>query len=181
VVVDCKHYRKGVPAEALQGLLAWAEAERPQVVLVIASGFLSNPAKEHLKRYEENRRPPFRLKYWERPTLERLASGRDGLLRKYLVAEPGLRAENEILEAEQEFFDRVWYDRKIGLEERIEKGKTTVDPEIWKGAQKAMKEVEARYGKRNLGPYSDSEWGMVNGKLSALRWILGDEWDNLDS
>jgi hypothetical protein len=38
--VDCKHYSKGVLPEALQGLLAWATAERPAVALVIASGFL---------------------------------------------------------------------------------------------------------------------------------------------
>jgi hypothetical protein len=35
--VDCKHYKRGVPPAALQGLLTWAEAEHPDVVLVIAS------------------------------------------------------------------------------------------------------------------------------------------------
>jgi len=43
------------------------------------------------------------------------------------------------------------------------------------------KRVEAQYGKGSLGPYSDFEWGMINGKLSALRWVLGDEWDFLDT
>jgi len=28
---------------------------------------------------------------------------------------------------------------------------------------------------------SEFEWGMINGKLSALRWALGDEWDFLDT
>jgi hypothetical protein len=63
----------GVPPEALQGLLAWANAERPDVALLIASGFLSNPAKEYVSSYVENNRPPFRVKYWERLILDKLA------------------------------------------------------------------------------------------------------------
>jgi hypothetical protein len=41
--------------------------------------------------------------------------------------------------------------------------------------------LQEKYGKGNLGPYDDFEWGMINGKLFALRWVLGDEWDMLDT
>lgn len=43
-----------------------------------------------------------------------------------------------------------------------------------------MERLEAQHG-ATLGPYSDFEWGMLNGKLSALRWVLGAEWDFLDT
>jgi hypothetical protein len=36
-------------------------------------------------------------------------------------------------------------------------------------------------GKDNCGPWDDFDWGMINGKLSALRWVLGDEWGMLDT
>jgi hypothetical protein len=29
--------------------------------------------------------------------------------------------------------------------------------------------------------YAQFNWGMLSGKVSAIRWVLGDEWDNLDS
>jgi hypothetical protein len=43
--------------------------------------------------------------------------------------------------------------------------------------------MEDQWGKRKLqNAYHDTfEWGMLNGKLSALRWVLGDEWDMLDT
>ena len=53
--------------------------------------------------------------------------------------------------------------------------------EIWKGALKAAKKAERELGPDNIGPYSDFDWGMISGKLSALRWAMGDDWDNLDT
>jgi len=38
-----------------------------------------------------------------------------------------------------------------------------------------------RYGIENFGPWDDFEWGMINGKLSAIRWMLGDDWNQLDT
>jgi hypothetical protein len=46
---------------------------------------------------------------------------------------------------------------------------------------KAAAKVEEKHGTENLGPWSDFEWGMINGKLSALRWALGEDWDMLDT
>ena len=44
-----------------------------------------------------------------------------------------------------------------------------------------MKRAREKYG-RNIGKYMDDwEWGFVNGKLSALRWVLGEDWDMLDT
>jgi hypothetical protein len=64
---------------------------------------------------------------------------------------------------------------------RIETGQEEDKPEIVKMAKAAAKRVERRQGKKNLGPWDDFEWGMLNGKMSALRWVLGDEWDFLDT
>ncbi|MEO1815818.1 MAG: hypothetical protein ABGU93_09550 [Acetobacterium sp.] len=95
--------------------------------------------------------------------------------------EDGQRSADEITNAEEEFFDKVWFDRHLGLKYRIEQGQSAVEPEIWEGALNSAKKVVEKYGEENLGPYSDFEWGMINGKLSAIRWVLGSEWDMLDS
>jgi len=50
---------------------------------------------------------------------------------------------------------------------------------VWEGALKIAAKVEKKYGLDNLGSWDDFEWGMINGKLSALRWVLGEEWDSL--
>ncbi|MCM2417666.1 restriction endonuclease [Streptomyces sp. RKAG293] len=177
--VDCKHYQRGVPPDKIAGLLSWATAERADVALVVASNFLSNPCKDFLKSYEVNNRPPFRVRYWERPNIARLLEGRDEFINRYLRTE--MRIEAEVIEAEQELFDRVWYNRKMILEERLAAGDASFSDAVIATMRAACREMEAKYGKENLGPYSDFEWGMVSGKLSALRWVLGDEWDNLDS
>jgi len=95
-----------------------------------------------------------------------------------------------------ELCDKIWYDRHQLLRHQIETGKIKiVEKENWsikdnnrtiqrgilEGAIKSAKRVEKKYGIKNLGPWTKFEWGMLNGKLSALRWMLGDEWDMLDT
>jgi PIN domain len=108
------------------------------------------------------------------------------------------RGLSEILKAEDLLFHQVWYNRHWNRRIKIEQGKikiveketpqqqrlkreTTIQRNIWEGALRSAKRVEKRYGKENLGPWTDFEWGMLNGKLSALRWVLDDEWDMLDT
>jgi len=84
--VECKHYKKGIPPTALQGALAWAEAESPDTLLIAASGFLSNPTKEYLAKYQETRKPRFRIRTWESKDFERMLLGRPRLLHKLSLA-----------------------------------------------------------------------------------------------
>jgi hypothetical protein len=176
--VDCKHYKKGVPPTELQNLLSWAEAERPDVALFAVSGFLSNPSKDYLDSYRRNNKPPFKIKYWERPHLERMSTRKVTLLRKHKLTEAPLRSVKQVLTAEEEFMTKVWYGRKSSAEFYRKQG----TPEhIIKGMLKGKREAEKRFGKKNLGPWTDFEWGMLSGKLSALRWVLGDDWDMLDT
>ena len=92
------------------------------------------------------------------------------------------RTDDEISEATAEFFDRVWYTRKLVYLENIQSGLEKAAPkEIMDGMKRGMREVEAKYGGLEKLIYDDFEWGMINGKLSALRWVQGDEWDMLDT
>jgi hypothetical protein len=75
----------------------------------------------------------------------------------------------------------MWYYRKLVMFENIKAGKETITPEILKQCKASMKKMRGKYG-RDIGKLmNDWEWGYVNGKFAALRWVLGDEWDFLDT
>lgn len=111
-----------------------------------------------------------------------------------------VRGYSEILEAEYFLYRQVWYNQHQDLRINIERGRRKVVSDeqwraaatpkqlarmiteaVWKQAQEAARKTEAEVGIENLGPWDDFEWGMLNGKLSALRWVLGEEWDMLDT
>lgn len=107
------------------------------------------------------------------------------------------RRLSEIDEAIELFFDQVWYNRhwnrRISIMEEVLGEDLDPDAEIPPAKQAELRKriqevalaaavrVEEQRGLENLGPWTDFEWGMINGKLSALRWVLGSEWDFLDT
>ena len=102
---------------------------------------------------------------------------------EFLVSEEEPRTLAEIIEAEQEFFDKVWYMRSIVSGD----DKREIPDDIRTGMMMNRDQVEARYGRDELwkaiGPGRDEAWqyGYISGKLATLRWVLGSEWDFLDT
>lgn len=93
------------------------------------------------------------------------------------------RRLGEISDAEKELFDRIWYHRSMQHDYRLESAGDTVELTRMRSiAGPGRSRVKATYTEPGqLGPYTDFELGMLNGKLSALRWVLGSEWDFLDT
>ena len=83
--IECKHYKEGVPPEKIQSALTWAQAERPQRLIIITSGFLSNSCKNHLKTFKETNKPNFEIEIWERSQLEKKLKRYPHLLKQYKI------------------------------------------------------------------------------------------------
>jgi hypothetical protein len=107
------------------------------------------------------------------------------------------RSLSEIGDAIGLFASQFWYNEHKALEWKIEQGEhklvtqsewdANVQPDygrthtidtVWKNVLMDLKKIERKLGEGNYGPWADCEVGLIAGKLSALRWILGHEWDD---
>jgi hypothetical protein len=86
------------------------------------------------------------------------------------------RNDNDILKEYNELWEKIWYIRKIIRIEKIERGEIPEDSQHIPRADERMREIEEKYGKENLG-WDDVEWGLIQGRMSALSWVMGAEWD----
>ena len=101
------------------------------------------------------------------------------------------RELSEIIKEENKLFDIIWYHRyqmrvhriieEVNATSEIKNKQEEIKKRVLEVAIVAAQKIEKRHGKKNLGPWDDFELGMLHGKLSALRWVLGDEWDFLDT
>lgn len=92
------------------------------------------------------------------------------------------RNDKAILKAYEEFWDKVWWNRTQVRIQRLEGLPRTAerDAEL-KTARALARKKERKYGRKNLG-WEDFEWGLLSGRMSALAWVMGADWnESLDT
>jgi hypothetical protein len=90
------------------------------------------------------------------------------------------RTYAEIYDVEGDLEEQVWWNRRQIDLERIAAGEEPpLDPKFKAEIAAEIAKIEKKYGRDNLG-WNNFEWGRLNGKFSAIRWVLGHEWDFLD-
>lgn len=84
------------------------------------------------------------------------------------------RGRTAVYAAYQEYWDKVWYARH---EADVAAG-IPIPPSGMSGAS----HLESQYGKLNLECTSEFDYGLLCGRLSALAWVGGAEWnESLDT
>lgn len=82
-----------------------------------------------------------------------------------------MRRKSQIIDYMNEAFDKVWLMRSHKSD----------NPEIENARVDAMLRIFEKYNDIPDEGYTDWECGYWNGILGALRWVLGDEKDFLDT
>lgn len=91
------------------------------------------------------------------------------------------RSKEEIYEYMEEAFDRVWLVRKQDLCCNLLDGTESIHIDVMNGMLKAIDDTCKEYNIDFKEPVSDWDYGYWSGILAALRWVMGEEKDMLDT
>lgn len=105
----------------------------------------------------------------------------DDFLEEYPEYEPERRTEEEIDEYMSEAFDRVWLVRRQNHVWDMLTGQESISVDILDDMNKAITEVCQKYNIDFQKPVPDWDYGYWSGILAALRWVMGEEKDMLDT
>lgn len=89
------------------------------------------------------------------------------------------RNDKDILTAQQEFWDKVWWTRHQIWLDKIKTGKEPLTEDqkpLLEKANNAARRIEQKYGRESL-ECDDFGWGLLSGRLSALAWVMGADWE----
>lgn len=83
--IECKHCKQSVSPNQIDSALSWANAERPDRLIIMSSGFLSNRCKDHLKTAINNNKYSYKIEIWEQNEIERMARKYPYILKKFNI------------------------------------------------------------------------------------------------
>ena len=94
-----------------------------------------------------------------------------------------MRKKKEIDEYMNEAFDIVWLVRTISLleEGRLDDTPSDIINEAQKQVARICENLDINSEEELITRFSDWEYGYWSGILAALRWVIGEEKDMLDT
>ena len=105
-----------------------------------------------------------------------------------------MRKQKEIDKVLSELSDKIWHNRSyLVLKEKIENGEvfivekwdpsfsneTYITKDTWASIKKSAQKIEKKYGRENLGPYEEFDWGEMNGRFFTIMWFYGEDYGSV--